>query len=597
MLTILRREGSRPGWLRRIGAVLGILVGVLLATPGTASAHAVLLATTPGGFQILNTPPAEVTLRFSETIDVSLAEIQLIGPGGAPVAGVSKPVHPPGKPDTVAANLPPNLANGTYTVTYRITSGDSHPVEGAFAFSIGEVTGGVAAGAESGQKDGTVSVLYGVARWLAYAALALVVGTAFFVAVCWPGGESATGVRGLLWAGWGTLTGATVLSYLLYGPSVAGGSLARVVDPGLLVATLDSRIGVVLLVRLVLLGVLAAAFVQLRRKVPFDEHAQPAQRRRGGLALAAGAALAVTWSLANHSATGSQVLLALPVDAIHLLAMSIWLGGLPVLLGVLMRSGEVAAMREATPRFSRIALISVLALIVTGTYQAWREIGTPDALFGTTYGVLLAVKVGMVVVLVLLGVLARRWVRRHYEFEIVSISDKRRARRGPGQGEVSRFRRVVAVEVVLGAAVLAATATLVNAEPAEAELTRIREEAAIPARTGPVNVVLPFDAGAGPSGAGRLAVLVTPGKVGRNEVHLAVLDTAGRPKKVAELKAELWLPTRGIGPIPVQTQLIGGDHAIGPNAPITMPGLWELAVTIRTSEIDQAVVRVPVGAR
>lgn len=595
MLKRLLRNG--PVRLRRLTAVLAVLVAALLLTPGTASAHAVLLSTTPEGFQVLDAAPPEVTLRFSESIDVALAEVRLIGPGGTGVAGVSKPVHPAGRADTVSATLPAGLVHGTYTATYRVTSADSHPVEGAFAFSVGQVTGGVANGAEPAAASGTVSVLYGVARWLAYAALALLIGTAFFAAVCWPGGESSAGVRRILLAGWATLSGATVLSYLLYGPSVAGGSLLRAFDPALLGATAESRIGVVLLVRLVLLGLVAAALVYLRRMVPFAERAPADQRRRGGIVLGVGLALVVTWGLANHSAAGGQVLLALPVDVAHLLAMAIWLGGLPVLLGVLLRSGDVPGMRAAIPLFSRIALVCVLVLVVTGTYQAWREVGSPAALFGTTYGIVLAAKAAMVVVLVVLGALARKWVQRHYAFEIVTVSDKRRARRGPERQEVHRFRRMIIVEGVVAAAVLGVTASLVNAEPAAAELARIREEAAIPARTGPVNVVLPFDAGGGPSGAGKLAVLVTPGKVGRNEVHLAVLTTNGRPKQVPELRAELRLPARGIGPLPVDVQLIGGDHAIGTNAPITMPGMWELAVTVRTSDIDQAVVRVPVGAR
>ncbi|NKQ57447.1 copper resistance protein CopC/CopD [Amycolatopsis sp. K13G38] len=577
-----------------MAAVLGLAAIALVSVPGTASAHAVLLSTTPNGFQLLDSAPSEVTMRFSESIDVSLAEVRLIGPGGTNVDGVSKPAHAAAAPDTIAATLPANLAKGTYTVTYRVTSADSHPVEGAFAFSVGTVTGGVAENSRPASAGAGVSLLYGLARWLAYAALALMIGTAFFAAVCWPGGESSTGIRRILWAGWATLLGATLASLALYGPSVAGGSP---LDPALLGATLGSRIGVVLLVRLMVLGLLAVAMVRLRRIVPFTAHSPADLRRRAAIVLGIGVALVVTWGLANHSAAGSGALLALPVDAIHLLAMAIWLGGLPVLLGVLLRSGDVPGMRAAVPVFSQIALICVLVLVVTGTYQAWREVGTPAALFGTSYGLVLAAKVGMVVVLVVLGAYARKWVQRHYAFEIVTVSDKRRAKRGPEKQEIGRFRRMVAVEVVVAAAVLGATASLVNAEPAAAELARIREEAAIPQRSGPVNTVLPFDAGGGPAGTGKLAVLVTPGKVGRNEVHLAALDSNGRPKQVAELRAELSLPSRGIGPLPVDMRFLGGDHAIGTNAPITMPGMWELSVTVRTSEIDQAVLRVPVGAR
>jgi copper transport protein len=582
--------------LGRLAALLVVLGTVMIGGAGAASAHAVLVATTPAGFQVLDAAPRAVSLRFSEPVDVAQAEVRLVGPGGADVPDLSRPAHPDGRLDTVAVAVPAGLADGTYTVTYRVISADSHPVSGAFAFSVGEVTGGVASGAAPDGASGAVSLLSGVARWLAYAGLAFLIGTAFLVVACWPGGEVTRGVRRLLWTGWSVLLGATLATYLFYGPLADGGSLGDVADPGMLAATAGTRMGVVLGIRVVLLGAVAAGLVWLRRTVPFGGYSVSAHRRRGGVVLGAGAALAVTWGLANHNGAGAQIALALPADVVHLLAMSVWLGGLPALLGVLLRSGDVAGMRIAVPRFSRTALICVAVLVVTGTYQAWRAVGTPAALFGTTYGTLLVVKLGAVVVLVALGALARNWVRRHYGFEIVTVTDKKRARRGPERREVSRFRRLVTCELVIAAVALGATATLVNAEPAAAEQARIQAEAEMPERTGLVNTVVPFRAG-GEQGDGLLAVLVTPGAVGRNEVHLAVLDRFRRPKPVAELRAEFRLPSKRIAPIPVELRLIGRDHAIGMNAPITMPGRWELAVTIRTSEIDQTVVRVPVGAR
>jgi copper transport protein len=558
----------------RLSTLLAVLAFTMIAFAGQASAHATLIATTPAGFQVLDTAPREISLRFSETVDDSLAEVRLLDQRGAGVGGVSRPVRPDGRPDTVSVAVPANLADGTYTVTYRVVSADSHPVSGAFAFSVGAVTGGIARNAEPAEVSGVVSVLAGFARWLAYAGLALLVGTAFFVAACWPGGEMARGVRRLLWTGWTALVAATVATLLLY-------------EPG---AALGSRLGTVLAIRVGLLGLVAIALVRLRRRAPFGSYDR--YRRRGVAVLVAGAALATTWELANHNATGTQVAVALPVGVIHLLAVAVWLGGLPVLLGVLLRSGDVDGMRIAVPRFSRIALVCVAVLVVTGTYQAWRAVGGPAALFDTTYGLVLVAKLGLVGVLLLLGAFARHWVRR----QIVTVTDKRRIRKGPERREISRFRRLVAVEVVLAAAAFGATSVLVNTEPAAAEMDRIRAEAELPARTGPVQTVLPFDAG-GPLGTGRLAVLVTPGAVGPNEIHLAVFDENGAAKQVPELRAELRLPAKGIAPIPVDLRRLGGDHAIGLNVPITMPGRWELAVTVRTSETDQTVVRVPVGAR
>ncbi|WAL65435.1 CopD family protein [Amycolatopsis cynarae] len=571
--------------------VLGALVALaVLANPAPASAHVVLLGTTPGDYEVVPGSPHELTMRFNEPIDAGLAEVRLIGPRGDDIEGIGKPRHPGGQENALAVDVPNTLANGTYTVAYRVVSADSHAVPGAFGFSVGEpsATSGAAAAAASG-GTGPAAVSYGVARWLGFAGLALLVGTALFVAVCWPGGATRTGIRKLLRMGWTALVVSTVATVLVYGAYATGRPMT---DFGTIGDTLTSRIGVLLLVRTVMLGLIAAGLPRFLRGLPAE-----GRGRHIALVCAAAVALAVTWSLATHSAAGSEVALALPADVVHLTAMSAWIGGLPVLLGVLLRSGDLIGIRLAVPRFSRIAVIAVALLVVTGTYQAWRQVGGPSALFGTTYGGVLLAKLGVVVVLVALGALARQWVRRHYSFDIRTVTDKRRARRGPGDAELGRFRRTVAVEVVLGAVVLGLTASLVGIEPARAEQSRLAQRITPPERTGPVNVLLPFDAGNGAAGRGQVAVSVLPGRVGTNQIHISVLDAQRAPKEIPEVRAELRLPERGLGPLPVTLENGGQGHYLADQAVLTMPGRWELTLFLRTSEVDQAVVRIPVGAR
>ncbi|EHR53601.1 putative copper export protein [Saccharomonospora marina XMU15] len=563
---------------------LGIIVVTALAAAPPAVAHAVLIDSTPGNWELLANPPRQVTLRFSEPVDVGLAQVRLIGPDGSEVDGVSTPRA--SGADAVSVTLP-SLRRGTHTVSYRVVSADTHPVRGALSFSVGQVTGG-ASEQPTGQSGGAgtqATVLYGGTRWVTFAGLALLVGTAFFAAVCWPGGAARTGVRRLLWVGLASLGVATVGALPAY-TAYTGGSLG---------STLSSRMGVLLLVRLGMLALLSAALYYLGRRAPTTEYPASAAARAGAV-LAVGTALALTVSLGNHSATGGQVALAVPMDTVHLLAMAVWLGGLVALLAVLLRSGDVLGMRVAMPRFSRLALVCVAVLTATGAYQAWRQVGSPSALLSTTYGGVLVTKIGVIAVLLAFGLLARNWVRGHYAFAVVTISDKRRARRGPAEQEIRRFRRLVAVETTLAAVVLGVTASLVSVEPARAELERVRAAPTVPQRTGPVNEIVPFDAG-GERGRGRLAVTVTPGAVGRNEVHLSVLDPAGRPMDVEQLSAELSLADGSVGPLPVELRYFSPGHFIAAAATVPMPGQWELAVAVRTSEVDQDVVRIPVGAR
>lgn len=585
-----------PARAARPLVVVLLALFAMLAAAGQASAHAVLLSTTPGGWQLLADSPKEVSLRFTEPVDLGLTQVRLVDPRGKEVAGLGGPEHPEGRRDTVLVRVPATLANGTYTVAWRVVSADTHPVRGAFTFSVREATAPASAEALP-EGDTLVSVLYGTSRWVATAGLALLVGTAFLVAVCWPGAVARRGVRRLLVAGAAATLGATLVSLLLYGPYAGGRPLAAVAGTGVLASALGSRVGLSLAARVLLLGVATALLVRHLGRDHVDADLPARTRaRRGALVLAGSAVLAVTWSLVTHGAAGGLAPLSVPVDVLHLTATGVWLGGLPA-LAVLLRSGDVTTMRAAIPRFSTAAGVCVAVVAVTGLYQGWQQVGTPAALFGTTYGAWLLAKLGLVAVLLAGGALARRWVRKHYgAAEPVTVTGKRQAKRGPEAGEVGGFRKLVLAELVVAALLLGVTASLLGTEPARAELDRERNPAAVGGAEGPLSLAVPFDAG-GLRGRGQVAFVLTPAAVGRNELHLVVLDPEGRPKQVPEVRAELSLPEAGIGPIAVPLTDGGPAHHVGTGVELPTPGRWELAIVVRTTEIDQTTVRVPVNAR
>ncbi|GDY33173.1 copper resistance CopC/CopD family protein [Gandjariella thermophila] len=596
----------RSGRARKlIGAFLAVLLAglAMTVTAAPASAHAIVVSTDPANYRVLDFSPPVVSMQFSEPIEVGLAGLRLIDPQGTDIR-IGQLGHANGKSETIAAAVPDVLENGTYTVVWHVVSADTHPVQGAFTFSVGEASASGAPELAGGGADPVLATVYTAVRWVGFAGLALLVGSAFFVAWCWPGAADRRRARLLFWSGWGGLLAATAGTLLLYGPYAVGRSIAAVADPAALGTALGTRMGLMQVLRALLLGVAAAGALWYPRasRRRQDAGAKPPDHRDrirpAAVVLGFAVALAATWSLATHSAAGAQVALALPIDVVHLVAMAVWLGGLAAVGAALLPSGDLAAMRLALPRFSRTALVCVGLLLATGTYQAWREVGTPSALFGTTYGKVLVGKVVLAAVLVALGAAARRWVRRHYGFAIVTISDKRRARRGPGDAEVTRFRRVVAVEAAIAAVLLGLTAFLVNAEPARAEQASERAAVQGGAAGGPANLAVPFDTGGGPAGRGQLALVLLPGQVGPNEIHLSVLDADGGPKSVAELRVQLSLPDRRIGPLPVPLQYAGAPgHYVGGGVRIPLPGNWELALTVRTSEVDETTVRVPVSVR
>ncbi|MDT7581362.1 MAG: copper transport protein [Pseudonocardiales bacterium] len=242
----------------------------------------------------------------------------------------------------------------------------------------------------------------GVFRALLYAGLVLLLGGLGFLLVLWPAGRSVARVRRVLWVGWGATVLAGLGGPLLQGPYAAGRSPAAVVDPGLLTGVLGTGYGIAGVVRLVLLAAL----------VPVLRGLGGIGRRRAAITGVLGLGVLVTTSVVGHAGSGDLALLALPADVLHLAAASAWIGGLVLLAVVLLRRdpGEQLAV---LPRWSRYAAASVGVLTVTGAFAGWREVREWGALFGTTYGRLLLIKIGLVAAMRVLGALGRAWIVLH----------------------------------------------------------------------------------------------------------------------------------------------------------------------------------------
>ncbi len=371
---------------RRVLLVLSALGVLVLGGAVPAEAHAALLGTDPGQGSVVATAPARITLRFSESVLLSDDSLAVYDPAGRPVEqGTAH--HAPNAPDTATVNLRPGLGNGTYTVAWKAVSADTHPVSGAWTFSVGAPSKTSAVPRQQAAGGGPAGTLYGVGRYLSYLGYALLVGSAAFLAVCWPRGARQRVMQRLTVGGWALLTAATISLLLLRGPYVNGSGLGSILDLGALQAAVETKSGAALTARLLLLAA-AAVFLS----VLFGAYARredPEERRDLAFGLGAGGAviavgIAATWAMAEHASVGIQPAVAMPVDVVHLLAMAGWLGGLSALLTALYRTSGIEA--AAVRRFSRIAFCCVCVLVSTGVYQAWRQVGSWHALGSTTYG-------------------------------------------------------------------------------------------------------------------------------------------------------------------------------------------------------------------
>lgn len=560
-----------------------------IAGAGPASAHATLVSTQPGEGARVPTAPTEVTLEFSEGVSLGAGYARVLDAEGERADTGAAAVDSA----TLTVPLRDDLPDAGYLVTYRVVSADGHPIAGAFSFAVGDADlVPVGAAADDGGSDPGVATALPAFRWLGFGGLALAVGVPVLALVCWPGGWASGPLRRL--AGWGAVAvaGAAVATFLLQGPYSAGAGIGAALDPSLIATTAGSAGGWALLARLVLALLLAAIL-------------RPAWRRgvapSGGRLVVAGlaaAGLVVSTAAVGHPVAGPWPGLAVAVTSVHVAAMTVWLGGLAgLLLGVLRPSTAPGELAEALPRFSRLAFASVVALVVSGTVQAVREVGAPSALVGTTYGRLLVAKLVLVAVALAAAGVSRVWVQQRLGVHRPRPAGRRgltvhafaapggedapapeqeaaglRARdRSEGAAEqLPALRRSVLVEVAVAAGILALSAVLVGTPPARAAIAQ------------PVDVVLPLQGSAGPTGS--VQVSVDPARPGANTLHVYLYDESGQLTQPEDIRVTLTEPAQEIGPLAVELLPAGPGHYVGDGMAIPDAGTWTLAVSVRIDE-------------
>lgn len=668
--TIAPRVRTRvPLRVRTLVLLLLAATGLLLAGAGPVSAHAALTGSDPRQGAVVDKAPTQVSLTFSEKVALSDDSLRVLDPKGKRVDR-GAPANVSGT--TYAVKLHSGLPDGTYTVTYQVVSEDSHPVAGAYTFSIGAPSQTTVSVSGQTAGGGVVGALYGAGRYVSYAGFIVMVGGAAFVLACWQRGASVRALQRLVVSGWLTLTAATLALLLLRGSYTSTGKVGDIFDLTLLGQVLQTKTGAALVSRLLLLAA-AALFIAVLFGA-YDKREEEEKRDLtfglaiGGTVVAAG--LAASWAMSEHASTGLQAGIAMPVDVVHLLAVAGWLGGLAALLVALFRApADTPVEASAVRRFSRVAFGSVLALVATGVYQSWRQLGSWSAFTGTRYGQLLLVKIGLVVLLVGIAWISRRWTARLAETVVAKPRKAKDAaegdeadgkENGAGEGEKgagepkkehataraatsasasasgkkaasaavsgkkggdseraaqlarqqaaidaarqkqqrdadpNRFglRRSVLAEAGVAVVLLAVTTMLTSTEPGrteEAVKAAASSSSADASAAGALTLDMSFDTG-GEDGKGVVRVDLDPARVGGNEMHVYVERPNGRAFDIPEVKVAFTLESQDIGPLPVVPDHITTGHWSASGVQFPMAGEWKIAVTVRTSDIDQTTV-------
>jgi copper transport protein len=510
--------------MRRIGVVVAV-AAASLALPGAAWAHAALLQTTPVASRVVNTAPTHVTLRYSEPVEPRFAIVSVTNAAGDKEAA-GPPERSPENPDTLVVPLK-KLAEGWYLVYWRVISVDGHPVRGAFTFAVGPNPGPAPQFVIPSTSETAATPKLVAARWIAFLAMMAAVGLFVLrIAVARPVVARVSGTR-------------------LRDVSIAFGVASAIALVAIPVYFLLSTAEFALrsfwsfgalfpLIRVSAFGrgwldleIVFALFVGAATVAIWLDRPERRQRSVAALlallgALAAAGAVLLVPGTAGHAGQTAPRGLSLAFDWLHLVAGSVWVGGLiglVVLAATLPAARRVAALVVCMPRFSNVALASVLVLIGAGIGSAVQHLPTLASLWQTSYGKALLVKIALLGVALLLA--AVNLLRTVPRFRACA----QRPELGPPTA--SLLRRVVAGESVLVAAAVLAAAVLSSLAPPSKALASVGGAKA-KVGPGPVSEVVTQN-------GYRLAVRVSPNKAAVPNSFQVAISRGGKPVRNADV--------------------------------------------------------------
>jgi copper transport protein len=456
--------------------LVALVGGALIAVPATASAHARLRKSDPAANARLAVAPQMIRLWFTEAPELSLTSVTLTDVSGALVV-VSAAARDADGELAVRVAITGSMLPGHYTVKWRTAAADGHPSSGTFGFDVMPAATGAPVGASSAPTatvspmpdSGTVPTIpvaviptsdqpsdadaltpaWVIARAVSFVTLLVVLGAVAFRSAVLP----RTGV--LTAEERSTVAAETARHAALWSVTLLLASAAKLY--------LQNR----------MMSGTAAADLAHMRSMSMETHwgaawrlqfgagvvaliafAMASRRMAGGWFVAGVACvtLALSAALAGHAGAATSLRsFAIADDTLHIVGASAWLGSLFWMLSHVVRTHRTVDDRSATrvaslvTAFSPLALGSAAIVVLTGLASAWLRLGSVPALWSTSYGQVLIVKLFF-----LSGVTATGF----YNWRFVQPS------LGTAAG-TARLRRSGTSELVIGLVVIVVTAVLV----------------------------------------------------------------------------------------------------------------------------------------
>jgi copper transport protein len=558
---------------------------LLLVLTFPVHAHANLLRSEPGANTALKTTPEAIRLWFSEPLEANFSTIELRDSRGerVPTAKAALAVD-----DDKQLVLPlDTLTDGFYTVAWRaLSKTDGHLTQGSFPIAIGAA---YLSNVPTLPKTETIPAESAVIRWLNWLSLALFTGSLGFVLFVWQPtmnrdrkNEVAAPpiLRQCIMFGW-ALTGITTgLLLLMQAMTISGDSLiSTMTNPLLLSIMTETRFGALWMIRVGLWLCAGGILFIWQRDTLRDQ-----------VLLGLSIGIIATVSLFSHASSLDEPAAAVLADFLHALTMALWVGGLIAFFAVIRylktfgvpdprqpaqgavpghSAGSIESLSRLTGYFSNYMRVTVAALMLTGVYAAWLQVGSLNALLTTLYGQTLIVKLILIAPLVLIAAIN------------LFLTHK-----GLAAGNAiwsRRLRILVTLEIILTVSILGAVGVMTAISPARgvAALRDIPQAAPAP----------PHFMETQTAEGVNVTLHIVPGWVGENTFALVLTDTDGNQvKNASRVRLQFDYLTEDLGRSELRPEhAAGGIYQID-GANLTVPGDWRVRVIVARPDAYDSVV-------
>jgi len=445
-----------------------LIAGAVALPSGTASAHNTLLSSDPADGAALSVAPAQITWVFDRTVPLVTMTVTLTDATGARSELLGS-IHGAAGDTQVVTPLPP-LQPGPVSVRWRLVGPDGHPVTGRVEFAISsaapttmatdtatataDVTPTTVAVAVDpsafDQSDGshsTPSSVRWILRYTSYLAIMAIVGILLTTAYVWSGAGDRPLLRRLLSRSLAATAVLGFLQLLVVASDVSGA--APWSSFGSIDAATTTDAGMALAIRIVLALVM---WVVLFRAVIMHRDVRWTAVSLPGLGLLA------TWAFAGHARSMRWPAVGVATDVTHHAAAAAWIAGLAIVGWVVIPTTTADVMAPSVRRFSRVAAISVVVLVVTGLVQTVRLVGSPTDLLDADHGRYLVAKI--VVLAAMLGIANAH--RRRIDHRLDDPAHVER--------HIGTLRRAVVAEFAIGLVIVAITAAMVVSPPSSSQI-------------------------------------------------------------------------------------------------------------------------------